>query len=86
MAKKNAVKTEQVVEQIKFAEILRKELSKKYKVESGISSDESCSWLNLKKGKINLSFEFDGVFGELDNIWITKDILQVVDQKKIVKF
>lgn len=46
-------------------------------------SDKSASWVTYKIGNKTLSFTFDYKGNHLDDVGVYKDIVEVVDEKRI---
>lgn len=53
--------------------------------DSGIMSDNSCSWIEIRKPKSRkiVSIQFDGKGEKIQDIEVHREIIRVVDQKKL---
>ena len=47
------------------------------------AGDKSCSWIEMKKGDIQIVIHFDGKGQNIESINAYKDVVQVVDQVKL---
>lgn len=61
-------------------------LNKNLLTDSGIMSDGSCSWIEIRKPKNRriVSIKFDAKGEKIQDVEIHKEIIQVVDQKKTI--
>jgi len=72
-------------QEISFRQLLAQKLAD-FQIDTGRLSDGSGAWVNIQKGNLLIAISFDGAGNAIDDIAIFEDIVQVVDQKKILSF